>query len=362
VIVPGSAGVSPASVSRGNGAGDCSAERLRERLTGREWRLIEDGAAPGAWNMAVDDALLEAARRNEAPPTLRLYRWSRPTLSLGRHQDPCRGIDHEFRRSRGIDLVRRPTGGRAVLHDDEVTYSIVLPAALGRGAGVGDVYCVLSGALLSGLTELLQKSGVQAFRRSGAQVAPGSAGVPDTAGEFGSAGRKSQAGALCGPHPQPLPRTQGRGGLARGTRGEFASRIVPARMAEAGGDARAPSDECLKPASCFATAAGGDGLVGAGKLVGSAQARRAGAVLQHGSVLLSLRRVHWDGLFGGRGLEIALGELVDLPHGEAAVRTALRRGLQCALESRLTPGTVTPAEHAVAERLRTERYRVGCLD
>src|SRR5919197_5335891 len=91
-------------------------EPLCARLTGLTWRLIQDGAAPGSFNMAVDDALLEAARRDETPPTLRLYGWSRPTLSLGPHQDPEPGIDHAFRRRRGIDLVRRPTGGRAVLH------------------------------------------------------------------------------------------------------------------------------------------------------------------------------------------------------------------------------------------------------
>src|SRR5207248_1466855 len=123
----------------------CSRDGLRRRLSGLEWRLIEDRPAVGAWNMAVDEALLEAARRDEAPPTLRFYGWARPTLSLGRHQDPDEHIDHAFRCRRGIDLVRRPTGGRAVLHDHEVTYSIVLPAELGHGAGVGEVYAVLSG-------------------------------------------------------------------------------------------------------------------------------------------------------------------------------------------------------------------------
>jgi len=149
---------------------DCSREALRARLSGQQWRLIEDGRAPGAWNMAADEAMLELARRSEAPPTLRLYGWSRPTLSLGRHQDPRAGIDHDFRGRRGIDLVRRPTGGRAVLHDREVTYSITLPASLARGAGVGEVYSVLSGALLAGLTQAFRRSGVQAFRCSGVQA------------------------------------------------------------------------------------------------------------------------------------------------------------------------------------------------
>ena len=245
-----------------------SSDGLHARLAGREWRLIEEGPAPGAWNMAVDDALLEAARRDEAPPTLRLYGWSRATLSLGRHQDPCAGIDHGFRHRRGIDLVRRPTGGRAVLHDREITYSLVLPASLGRGAGVGEVYRVLSGALLSG----------------------------------------------------------------------------------------------LNAASCFAAAAAGDGLLEAGKLVGSAQARRAGAVLQHGSVLLEVRRGDWVGLFGVPGLEVALADLMGAAPGEDAVRTALRRALERSLAAELLPGRLTRAEQSGAERLAAERYGVGCLD
>ncbi|HET6498524.1 MAG TPA: lipoate--protein ligase family protein, partial [Coriobacteriia bacterium] len=70
--------------------------------------------------MAVDRALLEARAAGEARPTLRVYSWVRPTVSIGRFQDPG-GIDVEFCRARGIDIVRRPTGGRGVLHDDEVT-------------------------------------------------------------------------------------------------------------------------------------------------------------------------------------------------------------------------------------------------
>lgn len=270
----------------------CSSDRLRARLAGLEWRLIEDGAAPGAWNMAVDTALLEAARRDLTPPTLRLYGWSRPTLSLGRHQDLRAGIDHAFRHRRGIDLVRRPTGGRAVLHDQEVTYSIVLPAALGRGAGVGEVYRNLSGALLAGLSELLP---------------PG-----------------VHASDNC---QWPIDYLQL----------NIDKRRLPGL------------------ASCFATAAGGDGLTGAGKLVGSAQARRGGAVLQHGSVLLDLRRGDWEGLFGDRGLEVAFGALVSPAPAEATVRAALRRGLARELQVCLVTGALTASERERAECLVAEQ-------
>jgi lipoate-protein ligase A len=79
--------------------------------------------------MAVDEALLEACRNLSAPPgsrpVLRLYGWSVPTLSLGRFQDALQSVDQGFCRDRGIPLVRRPTGGAAVLHDREVTYAVV---------------------------------------------------------------------------------------------------------------------------------------------------------------------------------------------------------------------------------------------
>src|SRR5205807_711828 len=101
--------------------------------------------------------------------------------------------------------------------------------------------------------------------------------------------------------------------------------------------------------SCFATSAGGDGLVDTGKLVGSAQARRAGAVLQHGSVLLAVRRDAWEGLFGLPGLEVGLSELGDPCPREEAVRTALARGLERDLEARLRPGKLTEDEWSTAE-------------
>ena len=90
------------------------------------WRLLIDDDLPGARNMARDVATLEAVAADEATPTLRLYGWDPPCLSLGRHQ----GLDaanFEFCRSEGIDVVRRPTGGRALLHHLELTYAVIAP-------------------------------------------------------------------------------------------------------------------------------------------------------------------------------------------------------------------------------------------
>lgn len=110
------------------------------------WRLIVDGRCDGAWNMAVDAAILAARARGAAPPTLRLYRWSRPTASLGRFQAQS-DVDFEAVRAIGAEVVRRPTGGRGVLHDDELTYSVVAATADGLPRGVVASYRLLSTAL-----------------------------------------------------------------------------------------------------------------------------------------------------------------------------------------------------------------------
>jgi lipoate-protein ligase A len=94
------------------------------------WRFIRDGSLPGARNMARDVAMLEAVAHGEAPPTLRLYGWDPPCLSLGRHQG-LEAADLAFCSAHGIDVVRRPTGGRALLHHLELTYAVVAP--LGEG-------------------------------------------------------------------------------------------------------------------------------------------------------------------------------------------------------------------------------------
>ena len=86
---------------------------------GAAWRLLDTPPAPGAWNMAVDEALADSVREGGAP-VLRVYRWAPPCLSLGRNQ-PTDGYDRDEIRRRGLEVVRRPTGGRAVLHHRELT-------------------------------------------------------------------------------------------------------------------------------------------------------------------------------------------------------------------------------------------------
>jgi lipoate-protein ligase A len=91
------------------------------------WTLLIDGASEGAWNMSLDQALLDAAER-EGCATLRLYAWQPSTLSFGRNEPATRRYDRGVIERSGMAVVRRPTGGRAVWHADEVTYAVAAPA------------------------------------------------------------------------------------------------------------------------------------------------------------------------------------------------------------------------------------------
>jgi lipoate-protein ligase A len=90
------------------------------------WFLILDGLLDGVSNMAIDAALLEEVEAcSEATTVVRFYQWRRPTVSLGKHQKVENAVDRDYCRARGFDIVHRPTGGRAVLHDDELTYAVI---------------------------------------------------------------------------------------------------------------------------------------------------------------------------------------------------------------------------------------------
>lgn len=173
---------------------------------GTRWRLLDSGPADGATNMAVDAALLAHARRT-GEATLRLYAWSVPTLSFGRHERARGAFDLRSLAAHGVAVVRRPTGGRALLHDREVTYCVTAPATGSLAAS----YAAINGLL------------VDALARLGVRAAPA-----------------------------------------------------------------APEGRPLRPdgAACFAEPAPGELTVDGAKLVGSAQLREDGALLQHGSILL----------------------------------------------------------------------------
>jgi lipoyl(octanoyl) transferase len=115
------------------------------------WRVIDHPPANGAWNMAVDEAILESVFQGHSRPTLRLYAWQPACLSLGLAQ-AFEEVNTQTLVENGWDVVRRPTGGRAILHTDELTYSVIAPETDPRVAGgVLKSYLHLSQALLEAL-------------------------------------------------------------------------------------------------------------------------------------------------------------------------------------------------------------------
>ena len=94
-----------------------------------EFRFIDLETHTAFENMAIDEAIMQAMKDNHVPPTLRLYRWNPSAVSIGTFQGMTDEVDVEFCKSKGIDVIRRITGGGAVYHDydGEVTYSIIIP-------------------------------------------------------------------------------------------------------------------------------------------------------------------------------------------------------------------------------------------
>jgi len=131
---------------------DDSSARVDPVYPPATWRLLQDAAArSGAWNMALDEALMEAVAAGVSPPTVRFYRWEPPCLSLGRRQ-PLDGVDLAACERDGVDVVRRATGGFAILHTDELTYSIAVRPDDPRAEGaILDAYRKLSQGLVAGL-------------------------------------------------------------------------------------------------------------------------------------------------------------------------------------------------------------------
>lgn len=254
---------------------------LRARLIAQPWRLLHTEAASGAANMALDVALLDEAAAGTIGPTLRLYTWSPPAISLGRFQT-LEGIDFEYARTRGWGIVRRPTGGRAVLHAQELTYSITLPPDVVGGAGVRTSYQALMTPLHAGIRALL-----------GADAA-------------GNAIQPPVCDAVSNHSP-----------------------------------------------NCFALASECDTLVPQGKLVGSAQVRRGGALLQHGAILLDADPEHWRALFGTEGRLVSargvLGRAVAVQEAEAAILNGFEEfGIQF-LPDELTPTEVAALSNAPSD-------------
>ena len=236
-------------------------------------RLIVDGPADGAWQMAVDEVLLDSAAAS-GRMTLRFYDWSEPTLSLGYFQDYAEREAHAP--SRQCPLVRRQTGGGAIVHDRELTYSLAVPAAYPLAGDPESLYTAMHEALIRAMSG------------------------------FGLAAERCQE-----------------------------------RQVRAGG---------RQPFLCLQRRAAGDVLVSGVKVCGSAQRRRRGAILQHGSLLLarSERAPELPGVF----------ELSDRSILPVDLRSAWSDEL-IGSEMTCEPGELLPAETKAASLLFHEKYTAG---
>jgi lipoate-protein ligase A len=135
------------------------------------WRLVETADGGAAWNMALDEAVAAAVRRGAAPPTVRFYGWTSPSVSIGCFQR-ARDVDLAFCERESIAVVRRPTGGRAVFHGRELTYSVSAPRGALMPSSLLGTYRALSAAFLAAFKLLGLEPSAHTGRRPSAERSP----------------------------------------------------------------------------------------------------------------------------------------------------------------------------------------------
>ncbi len=119
-----------------------------------EWRFIPFDRFSAFENMATDEAILKVSQERRIPPTLRFYGWKEPAVSIGYFQNPRCEIQCDFCRDSGIAIVRRPTGGKAVFHDGDLTYSFVAHESNPRfSSGIMENYGTISRCIAGGLAQ-----------------------------------------------------------------------------------------------------------------------------------------------------------------------------------------------------------------
>ena len=180
-------------------------ETMDARYPSATWRLIvEERAREGAENMALDEALMEAVAAGESPPTLRFYRWAPPCLSLGKRQ-PLDGIDLAACARDGVQVVRRATGGWAILHTDELTYSIAVRPDDPRAEGaILDAYRKLSQGLVAGLRRMGIPAEMNPVTAGGAHNTSAACFEAPSAYEITARGRKLIGSAQARPNGRVL--------------------------------------------------------------------------------------------------------------------------------------------------------------
>ncbi|MFD2704294.1 lipoate--protein ligase family protein [Salibacterium lacus] len=124
-------------------------------MTKETWYFIDSGSCPPAWNMAMDEMLMQWHSEGSIPPVVRFYGWDPATLSVGYFQKVHKDIDFDAVQKHGLGFVRRPTGGRGVLHDKELTYSVIVSEDHPEmPETVTEAYRVISEGILEGFRKL----------------------------------------------------------------------------------------------------------------------------------------------------------------------------------------------------------------
>ena len=117
-----------------------------------KWRFLNSGKCSAGKNMAIDETIMSGVQKGVSPPTIRVYDWQPPTISLGYHQQIEQEIDIEKTRQMGFAIIRRPTGGRTVLHYDELTYAVIGKIEGILSGSTLQAYQTISKALIRGLS------------------------------------------------------------------------------------------------------------------------------------------------------------------------------------------------------------------
>lgn len=144
------------------------ADTLPREDTRESWRMLPPLRGSGIEQMSLDQALLEAASAPGFVPTLRFHVWTPPALSIGRFQDISE-VDLDTCVREGIDVTRRPTGGKGILHLDDFTYGVVLPPSFPLPGGIVESYAMLCGGILAALRILGIEAGIK--RKAGDRYA-----------------------------------------------------------------------------------------------------------------------------------------------------------------------------------------------
>jgi len=272
-----------------------------------EWRLIKDNYHTGFMNMAIDEAIMIAHREGLVPPTIRFYQWSPPAVSLGYFQDLKKEIDVDVCKNLGIDIVRRPTGGKAVLHDKELTYSFIIkenhPLV---NHSILETYKKISGGMIRGLSYL----GIIA------ELVPL---------------REKLKGA-------PLPKRE----ESKIHHSDFKS-------------------------ICFSVPSQYEVQVEGKKIVGSAQVRKKEIVLQHGSLLIELEKDKLFSVFNFPSAQIrerlktrfkatSLEEILKRKINFSELSEILPRGFEEEFGVKLTEGKITEQEEKISKELFENKY------